>query len=270
MNKPLVSCYTVIGRNVRLLDQWVQCVRSRADYDNLEINLVLWDPAPDIVQYTIDNNIRTVTYKAAEHTYNGAPCHRFVLDLYNCFNLGYEMSRAEYVFRSGSDQIFSKGFIGKAMELILPYEKRDATGHFEKTAFYHQYTMESWDGSKAAYGNPCSRHIMPIGWWDYIYNPRWDKFDGFCEAISTDKLLTNVDYPLAFRHATKGWVFHTVGASWIQRRDTWERLGPLWTHVGQGGLTGDVEYFDRGDANNIPSLLLHNSFTLHRCKGELS
>jgi len=268
MNNPLVSCYTVIGRNVKLLDQWVRCVRDRAGYDNMEINLVLWDPEPDIIQYAEDHGIRYVIYRAAEHEFKGHPHHHFVFNLYNCFNLGYEMSQATYVFRSGSDQIFSRGFIGDAMKLILPYENLDDEGNFEQTAFYHLYTMESWDGSKAAYGAPCSRHIMPIGWWDDMYKPDWGKFDTFCQAISADRLLTNDEYALPFRHATRGWMFHTVGASWIQRRDTYERLGALWNHVGPGGLTGDVEYFDRGEQQGIPSLLLSNSFTLHRCKGE--
>jgi len=268
MNNPLVSCYTIIGRNVRLLNQWVRNVRDRAGYDNIEVDLVLWDPEPDIVQYAKDNGCRTVIYRAADHQFNGHPHHRFVFDLYNCWNLGYQMAQGTHVFRAGSDQIFSHKFLGNAMKLILDYEQLDEDGAFEKTAFYHLYTMESWDGSKAAYGRPCSRHIMPIGWWDGMYTPRWDKFDKFCEAISADQLLTNEEYALPFRHATRGWIFHAVGASWIQRRDTWERLGPLWNHVGAGGLTGDVEYFDRGEAQGIPSLLLGNSFTLHRCKGE--
>jgi hypothetical protein len=178
------------------------------------------------------------------------------------------MARGEYVFRSGSDQIFNEGFLGNAMRLILPYEVRDADGSVDKTAFYHLYTLESWDGSKAAYGRPCSRHIMPIGWWNDIYAPALGKFEMFCASMSADVLLTNDEYALPFKHPTKGWMFHTVGASWIQRKDVWERMGDLWNYVGPAGLTGDVEYFDRGAAWGIPSLLLGNSFTLHRCKGE--
>jgi hypothetical protein len=229
-----------------------------------EIDLVLWDPEPDIVEYAKDGGYRYVEYNSKDFLFHGHPDHRFIFHLYNCWQAGYEMSRCEYVFRSGSDQIMSQGFLHNAMRLIQEYEGPDRA----RTAFYHLYTLESWEGSKAAYGRPCSRHIMPKGWWDDIYKPDYERFEAFCGAMTHDSLMNAEEYPLALNHATRGWIPHCVGASWIQRRDTFERLGPMWNYVGPNGLTGDVEYFDRGEANGIPSLLIGNSFTLHRSKGE--
>jgi hypothetical protein len=149
------------------------------------------------------------------------------------------------------------------MELIIDYEKNN-----DRTAMYHLLTLESWDGSKAAYGRPCSRHIMPIGWWDDLLNPDWEKFDKFCEAMLVPKLLTNEEYALPFKHPGRGWLFHTVGASWIQQRQVWVDHGPLINYVTNRGVTGDVEIFDRVAECGVPSLLLASAATLHRCKGE--
>ena len=275
--KPLVSAYTIIGRNVRLLDQWIQCVKSRSGMKpfEYEIDLVLWDPADDILQYVNDNKIRYTIYDSSKHEYRGHPDNRFVFDLYRAWNLGYSMSRASYVFRSGSDQLFSKNFLSNSMDLILNYEYELTDEGFkprkeDRTAFYHLLTLESWEGSKAAYGRPCSRHIMPIGIWNDLYSPDWGRFDKFCEAMLVPTLLSNEEYALPLRHPTRGWILHTVGASWIQRKSTWDNIGPLWEHVGINGLTGDLEYFDRGEVLGIPSFLIANAATLHRCKAEAS
>lgn len=122
--QPLISAYTIIGRNVRLLEQWLKCVRERSGMKpfEYEIDLVLWDPADDILQYVNDNEIRHTVYDSSKHEYNGHPDHRFVFDLYNCWQIGTEMSRATYVLRSGSDQLFSKEFLSNSMDLILNYE----------------------------------------------------------------------------------------------------------------------------------------------------
>jgi hypothetical protein len=264
---PLVSVYTVIGRNVDLLKQWEHNVRTRAGLpeDQYEVDLVLWNAEPDVLDYVKNGNFRYVTYNPLEHY----PDANYVRDLYNCFNMGYEMSRAKYVLRSGSDQVFSLDYLRRSMDLILDYEKDG-----DRTAMYHLLTLESWDGSKSAYGRPCSRHIMPIGWWDHLLCPRMDKFDAFCEAILTPQLLTNEEYALPFLHPIKGWVFHTVGASWIQQRYVWKKFGPMMNHVGPNGLTGDVEIFDRVASRDpdfqVPSLLINDAATFHRCKGESS
>jgi len=266
-NEPLVSVYTVIGRNVDLLKQWEDNVRTRAEFpeDQYSVDLVLWNPEDDVLKYVESGNFNFVVYRPLEHY----PQENYVRDLYNCFNMGYEMSQAKYVLRSGSDQVFSKGYLGRSMDLILDYEKDG-----DRTAMYHLLTLESWDGSKAAYGRPCSRHIMPIGWWDDLLAPRMDKFDAFCEAMLTPHLLTSEEYALPFNHPTRGWIFHTVGASWIQQRYVWKRFGPMINYVGPQGITGDVEIFDRVAHSDpdfpVPSLLIADAATFHRCKGESS
>lgn len=262
----LISCYTIIGRNVDLLKQWIECVQDRCglEPDQYELDLVLWKPDQDVLDYAKEHCHQYVIYDPMKQHGN----ENYVRDLYACWNLGYEMSRCKYVFRSGSDQIFSKNFLKNAMNLIGEYEQPQGLDGVSNTAFYHLYTLESWEGSKAAYQRPCSRHIMPQGWWDDLLHPNWTKFDMFCESMSVDKLLTNEEYALPFKHPTRGWIFHTVGASWIQRKSTYDKYGAMIDYVGQGGITGDVELFDRGEKYGVPSLLLGNSFTFHRCKGE--
>ena len=275
--QPLISAYTIIGRNVRLLEQWLKCVRERSGMKpfEYEIDLVLWDPADDILQYVNDNEIRHTVYDSSKHEYNGHPDHRFVFDLYNCWKIGTEMSRATYVLRSGSDQLFSKEFLSNSMDLILNYEYELTDEGFKPreqfcTAFYHLYTLESWNGSKTAYGRPCSRHIMPLHWHRTHFDFDWGRFDKFCDAMSYPVLLNASEYPLMLHHGARGWIPHCVGASWIQRKDTHYKTGPMINYVKHGGVTGDIDLFDKGDALRIPSLLIHNAFTFHIGKAELS
>jgi hypothetical protein len=117
---PLISVYTVIGRNVDLLDQWISGVCERAGMDDYAINLVLWNPTAEVMDYVSQmakevsphpNRFKYVIYNPTDYVFRGHPDHRYVFDLYNCFNMGYEMSPCKYVLRSGSDQIFSKNFL---------------------------------------------------------------------------------------------------------------------------------------------------------------
>lgn len=88
--------------------------------------------------------------------------------------------------------------------------------------------------------------------------------------MSYPVLLNASEYPLMLHHGARGWIPHCVGASWIQRKDTHYKTGPMINYVKHGGVTGDIDLFDKGDALRIPSLLIHNAFTFHIGKAELS
>ena len=64
----------------------------------------------NIVEYCNQNNLKTVFYDEPAHL-------DFLHNLYACWNLGYEFAQPGYVFRGGSDQVFSEdSFIAPAFD----------------------------------------------------------------------------------------------------------------------------------------------------------
>ena len=270
MDSPLISCYTVIGRDLRLLKIWLHSIESRAGIsrDQFDVNLILWNPAEDVLNYVVENNYRhrVMSFpKAPPGTSDGELVKQYIVNLYVCFDAGYHLCQGKYVLRSGSDQIFSNNYLKNSMQLIEQYEKE--TGG---TALFHLYGVESYEGVNETYGFTNTRHIpMPLVWVDK-YNPNYEQFDKLCEALTWDKILTNEQYRLMFKHPTRGYIPHSQGPSWIQRRDLYTSSEGYLSLMKRTGFTGDVIWMDYMESMRVPSVLLHNAFTLHRVRGESS
>jgi len=268
MINPIVSVYTVIGRDPQLLKVWLHSVESRAGLSARlwEIDLVLWNPTDEVLNYVKENGYRHKIFIPESDNY--------IENLYTAFGMGYEMSRAKYVFRSGSDQIFSKNFLKNSMELIANFEHK----YNGQDALFHLYGVESYEGIVASYEyvfnpynkHPSSRHILMPNTWteDNKYDPNYERFDKLCDALRWDKILTHYEYGLMFKHPTKGYVPHCQGPSWIQKKSLYIEHGPYLKHMKETGFTGDVVWMDVMEAVNVPSVLLHNAFTLHLSRGE--
>ena len=272
---PDCTCYTIISRDVKLLDWCVTNARDRAGFDHKWI-IINWINQPDkcnpeeegvhqnvhdwvIEQQDLGYDIKYVPYQATEKKYFGSvtpilDSGWFLKNLYACWNLGYSEADTKYVARMGSDQFFSDNWLRALMEC----ERRNPNG------VYHCWTVESDLASK-------SRHETQV----WGHNPdEFDKvrFDAYADSqihrYNNELGIEGDMCGLYYRHPSRGTQRRPDGVTWLQEKVTWEKFGPLSDEINQEGVTGDVSYMDKIYDAGIVGYLCPRSISYHLVQGE--
>lgn len=249
---PDVTAYTVIGRDVKLLDWCITNARQRAEIEH-DWLVVGWNITQTCQDWCADHDVRCVSFDAPE--VEKGDTASFLRNLYRSFNMGYELATTRYVARLGSDQFFSKGWLKWLMHAA---ESRDGAGVF------HSWTVESTLAKR-------SRHDVR----DFGSSPgEFDQqaFDIYADAIvsqySSRFLMRGWETKLFYNHPYRGMQTRPDGCTWIQTRDLWLKHGPMEDGINREGVTGDVAYMDRLFDAGVQAFLVPPSVTYHLVRGE--
>jgi|15BtaG_2_1085339.scaffolds.fasta_scaffold10420_3 hypothetical protein len=261
--------YTIIGRDPHLLRHHLENVTEYAGFNDLECSKTLM-----VIVYRNANISEKVTeeilsvceqYKATPVMYD-EPVSDFITNLYACWNLGYEKSQDGFVFRGGSDQVFSKG--------SFPELYRIAEETKGEKLILQANTVENSDRIMAMRCH--SRHMLaPLG--NTFDEFRWGMFEGMCDGINSHPSLEGedlVDIELAlnvwgkptFERTSLGIVDRCDGCSWLMTRNDWVEHGPL--PITENGITGDVVIHDRLQSAGYTSKIVKECITYHFVRGE--
>lgn len=262
--------YTIIGKDLNLLKGHVKNVKEYAGFDKLtcekEFIVIVYknDKIPkeitdSLIDYCDSQNIRTEIYNE--------PTESFIDNLYYCWNLGYEKSEDGYIFRGGSDQVFSKDSF-----LTLYQEAEKIRKETPNRKFILQAnTIENETRIKQIGAH--SRHFtLDIGVNYDEFN--YDYFENFISEINKDiknPTLTIID---ALNHwgkptslgTTLGQIDRVDGCSWLMTKQDWVDHGPL--PVFENGITGDVVIHDRLQLAGYEELIVKDCVTYHFVRGE--
>ena len=234
--------YTIIGKDLNLLKGHINNIKEYAGFDKLtcekELIVIVYrnnkipiEITDNILKYCKSQNIKTVIYDE--------PSENFIENLYSCWNLGYEVSDSGYIFRGGSDQVFSKDSFPKLYNLAekLRIENPD------KKFILQANTIENSERIRQI--GAISRHFtLSLG-------TTFDQFDykSFEEYIfelnknidvdllTIDDCLMNWGKPTLI-NTSLGRINRVDGCSWLMTKHDWINYGPL--PVLENNITGDV------------------------------
>jgi len=262
--------YTIIGKDLNLLKGHVENVKKYAGFDNLKCpktfliivyknKKIPQETTEEILNYCKSQNIETFVYEEPETS--------FIENLYACWNLGYEKSKEGYIFRGGSDQIFSKNSFTELYEVA----EKIKNNFPDKKIILQANTIECESRIKMIGAN--SRHfIKEFG----------HTFEGF-DYGSFEKFVESINKPvkeriLSIEMALKYWgkptalegklgvLNRTDGCSWLMTKQDWLDHGPLPTI--ENGITGDVIIHDRFMEQGYENYIVRDCVTYHFVQGE--
>lgn len=247
----MITCYTIIVNDLNLLRWCIDNARARAGIDH-EWLVIIADEKPHIIEWCKQSNVRFYVHE--EHAEEEIPdkTERFLRNLYECWNLGYEKAQTEWVARMGSDQFFSYQWLRNLHD-----------AHPKQDSIMHTWTVESPVAIR-------SRHeIQHFG--DSMETFDKKRWDMYCRDMQKRYMHTRVmqatDHPI-YRHPARGIQRRPDGVTWLQKKSLWEKFGPL-SHVVNGeGVTGDVSYMDAMYDAGIPGHLVPTSLSYHYVRGE--
>lgn len=260
--------YTIIGKDLNLLKGHVENIKNYAGFDKLSCNKefliivyknksIATETTESILNYCKDNNIRTYVYEE--------PTTVFLNNLYACFNLGYEMADNGLIFRSGSDQVFSKdGFVALYEEAIKLQGQK---------VVLQANTIENDTQLKAI--NYPTRHFRE-SFGNNFTEFDYGAFESFCYTINkgVDKSLIDIDTALEiWGHPTPlmtslGNINRVDGCSWLMTREEWVKYGPLPPL--EKDITGDVIIHDRMQRAGYVEYIVRDCVTYHFVQSERS
>jgi hypothetical protein len=277
-----VTCYTIISRDVKLLDWCVTNARDRAGFDHKWV-IVNWINESDgnghekihewvKGQELLGYDIKYVPYRATEKRYKKVEQPDWPVDfgterptpvvdtgwflenLYACWNLGYSEAKTKYVARMGSDQFFSDNWLRALVEC----ERKHPSG------VYHCWTVES-DLARS------SRHETKQ--WGHTPDDfdaiRFDSYANSQIHRYNNELGIRGDMcGLYYRHPSRGSQKRPDGVTWLQEKRLWEEFGPLSDEVNGEGVTGDVSYMDKIYDSGVVGYLCPRSISYHLVQGE--
>ncbi|MCV0373424.1 MAG: hypothetical protein K5793_07725 [Nitrosarchaeum sp.] len=258
--------YTIIGRNLDLLRGHVENVKKYAGFDKLsckkEFNVIIYknnkikkEITDSIIQFCKEQNIRPIIYD--EKTDD------FLENLYACWNLGYESAQEGYVFRGGSDQVFSRD------SFISLYKSTKQIKN--KKTILQANTIECRSKLKSIGAQ--SRHFVE-DFGDTFSNMNFNSFEKFIDKINCnvkEELLT-IDMAIKYWNKPKplygkfGKTNRTDGCSWLMTKQDWLDYGPL--PIIENGITGDVIIHDIFQENGYENLIVRDCVTYHFVQGE--
>jgi hypothetical protein len=262
--------YTIIGRDINMLKGHVQNIKEYAGFDRLpcdkEFLVIVYknqnipeSKTQEILTFCKEQNIRTHVYEE--------PTSNFIENLYACWNLGYEIATDGYVFRGGSDQIFSKDSFISLYEVAEKIRKELP----DEKVTLQANTIEC--ASRLRMIGAQSRHFaVDFG---YTYEGfDYTGFENFCNSINSNVKQKVLDIGLAlqyWRHPTPlgttlGMVNRTDGCSWLMTKDEWVKYGPI--PVFEQGITGDVVIHDRLQLAGYNNYIVRDCITYHFVQGE--
>lgn len=261
--------YTIIGKDLNLFKGHVENIKKYAGFDQLQadkefIAIVYTNKnipqqvTDSILQYCKEQEITPILYPE--------PHNIFISNLYACWNLGYQSASDGYVFRAGSDQVFSRDSIlaiyNKAEELRLANPK--------KRVILQANTIEN--SERIAAIGAQSRHFCEQ------FGNNFDEFDfksfeSFIERINekAPELLSIKQALEIWGHPTSmdttlGRINRTDGCSWLMTKKDFHEYGPL--PIFESGLTGDVVIHDRFQRAGYFNYIVRDCVTYHFVRGE--
>jgi hypothetical protein len=254
--------YTIIGRDAHLLKGHLDNIVNYAGFSKLECDkklLVVVYRNSKISPEVTEEIVKVCDEYGAEVAYYDEPDDNFLTNLYACWNLGYEKALDGFVFRGGSDQVFSED------SFLSLYDQ--AMSLKDQNFVLQANTIENADR------NLNSRHIVAsLG--DSFDTMDMEAFESLCGLLirnAVKPLLTLQDSlqlwnrPYGFT-STLGSINRTDGCSWLMKRSDWVEHGPL--PAVEAGVTGDVVIHDRMQRAGYVSYITRDCITYHFVRGE--
>lgn len=238
--------YTIIGKNLDLLKGHIDNVKNYAGFNKLtcekELLVIIYtnnnipkETTNSLIEYCKNEGVRYVIYEEKTNV--------FINNLYACWNLGYEMSDDGYIFRGGSDQVFSKDSF---VYLLEEAEKLRTLGN--NKFILQANTIENSIALQQI--NAVSRHFSEdfggtFGSFSY------SKFENFINQINQNAPNQLIDINEALRiwgrptplTTSIGYINRVDGCSWLMTKNDWLTHGPL--PVIENNITGDVIIHDK-------------------------
>ncbi len=265
--------YTIIGKDLELFKGHVENVKKYAGFDKLpckkNFNTIIYkndrikkETTDSILEFCKEQNIKPIIYNELTDT--------FIDNLYACWNLGYETASDGYVFRGGSDQVFSKDSFLALYDAAEKFSKE----YPEKNVILQANTIECKNRLRMI-GVKKSRHFEE-DFGDNFTNMDYGSFEKFIEQINSsvkENLLT-IDMALKYwkkptsLYGKFGKTNRTDGCSWLMTKQDWLDHGPL--PVFENNITGDVIIHDRFQENDYKNYIVRDCITYHFVQGESS
>lgn len=261
--------YTIIGKDLNLLSGQIRNIKEYAGFNKLPCEkeiLVIVYKNKKIPSYTTNSILEFCkSEKIRTYIYN-EPSTVFISNLYACWNLGYKLADKGYVFRGGSDQVFSKNSFLYLYNIAQELRKKRIYKFILQAN-----TIENRKRLKqiGAY----SRHFsLNLG--DTFENFNYDAFEEFIKKINEGikgKLLDINRALTAWGKPTNlttslGIIDRCDGCSWLMTKSDWEKHGPL--PVIKNGITGDVLIHDSLQKAGYIEYIVKNCVTYHFVRGE--
>ena len=263
--------YTIIGRDLELLRKHVDNVKNYAGFDKLpckkNFNVIVYtnskikkETTDAILKFCQEYNINTTVYDE--------PTNSFIDNLYACWNLGYETAPEGYVFRGGSDQVFSRD----SFSMLYNAAEKIKADFPEKKIILQANTIECKNRLRKI-GVKKSRHFEE-NFGDSFSNMDYGAFEQFIvkinsrvkeELLTIDMALKYWKKPTAF-YGKFGKTNRTDGCSWLMTKQDWVDHGPLPPL--ENGITGDVIIHDRFQENGYENYIVRDCVTYHFVQGE--
>lgn len=263
--------YTIIGKDLELFKNHVDNIKNYAGFDKLpckkNFNVIVYkndkvekETTDAILKFCQEQNITSFIYDE--------PTNSFIDNLYACWNLGYETASHGYVFRGGSDQVFSKDSFLSLYEVA----EKMKTNFPSKKIIFQANTIECRSRLRMI-GVKKSRHFDE-DFGENFSNMNYEAFERFIEKINSrvkEELLT-ID--MALKYWKKPTAFYgkfgktnrTDGCSWLMTKQDWIDHGPL--PALENGITGDVIIHDRFQENGYENYIVRDCITYHFVQGE--
>lgn len=260
--------YTIIGKDKALLEGHVKNVKEYAGFDKLtcekEFVVIIYrnKNIPDhitneLFNFCTNNNLTVKFYDE--------PTTSFIDNLYACWNLGYEVSDNGYVFRGGSDQVFSKD------SFVALYDAAQSLNIIDNKIILQANTIENETRLKQI--NAISRHFVKdfgVSFQEFDFN----SFESFISEInlSIDKPVLDINDCLQYwgkptkLQTSLGNIDRVDGCSWLMSKEDWVKYGPMPTI--QRGITGDVIIHDVLQKAGYKELIVKDCVTYHFVRGE--
>lgn len=261
--------YTIIGRDLNLLSGHVRNIKEYAGFDRLscekEFLVIVYknkkipkEVTKSILDFCQKEDLKTCIYEERTSI--------FIKNLYACWNLGYQLADEGYVFRGGSDQIFSKDAFLYLYKAAEKFRKKDIAN-----IILQANTIENKVRLKQI--RATSRHFM-LDLGDNFEYFDYKKFETFIQSINkgVKKELLNINDALRlWGKPTKlmtslGNIDRCDGCSWLMTKKDWEKHGPL--PIIENGITGDVLIHDRLQKAGYLEYIVKNCITYHFVRGE--
>lgn len=261
--------YTIIGKNLGLLKGHIDNVKNYAGFNKLtcekEIIVIIYTNAGipiettrSLIEYCESEDIRVVMYPE--------PTNVFITNLYACWNLGYEAADEGYVFRGGSDQVFSKD------SFVSLYNATEELKKLWQYKFILQAnTIENSVALQQIGAN--SRHFsLDLGGTFGTFS--YPKFEEAIAGINKNVDLELLNFEEAWRawgkptplYTSLGQINRVDGCSWLMTKEEWRKYGPL--PVMEGNITGDVIIHDRLQRVGYTEFIVRDCVTYHFVRGE--
>jgi len=261
--------YTIIGKDLELLKGHVENVKEYAGFDKLtcdkEFLIIVYknkniptNVTDVLLEYCANNGIRTVLYDE--------PTDSFLDNLYRSWNLGYEHATDGYVFRAGSDQVFSKDSFPKLYEAALKLR----VGFGDTKIILQANTIEN--KTRIISTGAGSRHFCEdFGFTFQSFD--YAAFENFIASINKG-VPEIVDIATALGHwghptplpTSLGMVNRVDGCSWLMTKEDFNKYGPLPPL--ENNVTGDVIIHDRFQKAGYQSYIVRDCITYHFVRWE--